>query len=157
EVLAHLIEEALSGRRAPGDERREDVGAQPAAPSISTAAPNSGPGGRAASVTLSPCHLVTPSSFAAAVRAALQRGVGSYAVAVISQDTPDTVFVARKDSPLVIGLGDGENFLASDIPAVMRYTRRVLLLEDGDFAAITPHAVTVTDLKGAPVERAIQI
>src|SRR5258706_183667 len=79
--------------------------------------------------------------FACAVRAALRRVTGSYAIAVISQETPDTVFVARKDSPLVIGLGDGENFLASDIPAVMRFTRRVVLLEDGDCALINPHCV----------------
>ena len=81
------------------------------------------------------------SAFATAVRRALQRVTGSYAVAVLSQDAPDTVFVARKDSPLVIGLGEGENFLASDIPAVMRYTRRVILLEDGDFAILTPNSV----------------
>jgi glucosamine--fructose-6-phosphate aminotransferase (isomerizing) len=91
--------------------------------------------------------------YAAAVRAALRRATGSYAVAVVSQDAPDTVFVARKDSPLVIGLGDGENFLASDIPAVMRYTRRVILLEDGDFAILHPDSVRITDLDGAPVER----
>jgi glucosamine--fructose-6-phosphate aminotransferase (isomerizing) len=91
--------------------------------------------------------------FATAVRAALHRVTGSYAIAVISQAVPDTIFVARKDSPLVIGLGEGENFLASDIPAVMRYTRSVLLLEDGDFATISAHSVVVTDLEGAPVVR----
>ena len=91
--------------------------------------------------------------FVAAVRAALHRVTGSYAIAVISQAVPDAIFVARKDSPLVIGLGEGENFLASDIPAVMRYTRSVLLLEDGDFATISAHSVVVTDLEGAPVVR----
>ena len=90
---------------------------------------------------------------AAAVRAALRRVTGSYAIAVISQDAPDAVFVARKDSPLVIGLGEGENFLASDIPAVMRYTRRVVLLEDGDSAIITPDAVQLSDLDGNPITR----
>jgi glucosamine--fructose-6-phosphate aminotransferase (isomerizing) len=78
---------------------------------------------------------------------------GSYAIAVLSKDAPDAVFVARRDSPLVIGLGENENFLASDIPAVMRYTRRVVLLEDGDFAILTPDRVTVTDLEGRPVAR----
>src|SRR5262249_11561004 len=90
---------------------------------------------------------------AAATRRALKRVVGSYAVAVVSQDAPETVFVARKDSPLVIGLGEGENFLASDIPAVMRYTRRVVLLEDGDFATITKTSVAVTDMSGQAVVR----
>ena len=93
------------------------------------------------------------STFADSVRRALQRLTGSYAVAVLSQDVPNTIFVARKDSPLVIGLGEGENFLASDIPAVMRYTRRVVLLEDGDFAAITPDCVTITNLSGETVDR----
>ena len=93
------------------------------------------------------------SRFASAVRRALLRVTGSYAIAALSQDAPDTVFVARKDSPLVIGLGEGENFLASDIPAVMRYTRRVILLEDGDFATITPDSVTVTNLFGESVSR----
>ena len=92
-------------------------------------------------------------TFATAVRAALHRVTGSYAIAVISQAVPDTIFVARKDSPLIIGLGDGENFLASDIPAVMRFTRSVLLLEDGDFATLSAQEVLVTDLEGAPVVR----
>lgn len=92
-------------------------------------------------------------SFATAVRAALHRVTGSYGIAVISQAVPDAIFVARKDSPLVIGLGEAENFLASDIPAVMRYTRSVLLLEDGDFATLSSQQVSVTDLEGAPVER----
>ncbi len=88
-----------------------------------------------------------------AIRRAVGRVTGSYAIAVLLQDTPDAIYVARKDSPLVVGLGEGENFLASDIPAVMRYTRRVILLNDGDFATITPDIVTVTDITGAPVLR----
>ena len=58
---------------------------------------------------------------------------------------PDTIYAAKTASPLIIGLGEGENFLASDIPAVMGYTRRVLVLEDGDFAEITPDGVTLDD------------
>lgn len=90
---------------------------------------------------------------ARAVRAAVSLLEGSYAIAVISQDAPDKVFVARKDSPLVIGLGDGENFLASDIAAVIRYTRRVVLLEDGDFATLTRNRVYVTDIQGTELQR----
>jgi len=92
-------------------------------------------------------------TFATAVRAALHRVTGSYAIAVISQAVPDAIFVARKDSPLIIGLGEGENFLASDIPAVMRFTRSVLLLEDGDFATLSAGEVCVTDLEGTRVDR----
>ncbi|HZT42918.1 MAG TPA: glutamine--fructose-6-phosphate transaminase (isomerizing) [Chthonomonadaceae bacterium] len=90
---------------------------------------------------------------ATAIRSALQHVTGAYAIAVLSQDAPQTVFAARKDSPLVIGLGEGENFLASDIPAVMRYTRQVVLLKDGDFAVLKPNSVTLTDLHGRPIER----
>lgn len=100
-----------------------------------------------------PGTLMDAETFATAVRAALHQVTGSYGIAVISQAVPDAIFVARKDSPLVIGLGEAENFLASDIPAVMRYTRSVLLLEDGDFATLSAQNVAVTDLRGAPVER----
>ncbi len=139
EVLAHLIEQALTEQK---EATRETT----------TAA--SGAGNRAAQAA----SLLVPTALdvAAAVRAALQRVVGSYAVAVISQDAPGVVYVARKDSPLVIGLGEGENFLASDIPAVLRYTRRVILLEDGDFAAMTTEGVTVTDPAGHPLARKVQ-
>ena len=93
------------------------------------------------------------SDFAASMRTALKRVVGSYAAAIIWKEAPETIYAARKDSPLVIGLGDGENFLASDITAVMRYTRRVVLLEDGDFAIITKNSVAISDLSGEPVSR----
>jgi glucosamine--fructose-6-phosphate aminotransferase (isomerizing) len=91
-----------------------------------------------------------------AIRTALHEVRGSYAIAVISQEVPDTVFVARKDSPLILGLGEGENFIASDIPAVMRFTRRVVLLEDGDFATLTPDSVEITDFEGNPLERPVK-
>ncbi|GDX40358.1 glutamine--fructose-6-phosphate aminotransferase [isomerizing] [Armatimonadota bacterium] len=88
-----------------------------------------------------------------AIRKALHRVKGSYAIAVISQNSPATVFVARKESPLIIRIGDGDNFIASDVSAVMRYTRNVLFLEDGDFATLSPSSITLTDLEGTPVHR----
>ncbi len=130
EVLAHLIGATLEEekeKRRKGEEESEE---------------------KDSSLIPHPSSLI-PS----AIRRALMRVTGSYAIAVISQDAPDTVFVARKDSPLVIGLGEGENFLASDIPAVMRYTRRVILLQDGDFAILTPDTVEVTNAIGEPVNR----
>jgi glucosamine--fructose-6-phosphate aminotransferase (isomerizing) len=93
--------------------------------------------------------------FVAAARAALAELTGSFAVGVVSLHLPDAVFVGRKDSPLVIGLGEGENFLASDIPAVMAFTRRVIILEDGDCALITRDSVSVFGLDGAPRDRAV--
>ena len=70
-------------------------------------------------------------------------------------EEPDTIYAAKTASPLIIGLGEGENFLASDIPAVMGYTRNVLVLEDGDFAKITPEGVTLTTLSGHPLNREV--
>ncbi len=88
-----------------------------------------------------------------AVRRALQGVRGSYAIAVMFAQYPDRVVVARNDSPLVIGLGDGENFIASDIPALLPYTRRVVLLENGDLGVITRNSVRLLRLDGSPVER----
>jgi glucosamine--fructose-6-phosphate aminotransferase (isomerizing) len=91
----------------------------------------------------------------AAIRAALARVTGAYAICVVGRDEPDVIYAAKTASPLIIGLGDGENFLASDIPAVMGHTRRVLVLEDGEFARITPQGVTLTTVEGAPIQRSV--
>jgi glucosamine--fructose-6-phosphate aminotransferase (isomerizing) len=89
-----------------------------------------------------------------AVRRALGRVRGAYSIAVVSTHDPDTLYAAKTASPLILGLGEnGENFLASDIPAVMRYTRRVIVLEDGDFAVVTCGAVRVSRVDGTPVAR----
>jgi len=98
---------------------------------------------------------ISAESFAHAIRVALSLVRGSYALAILCADLPDTVFVARKDSPLVVGVGEGENFIASDISAVIRYTRNVLLLEDGEFGIITPNKVTLLKLDGQIVAREI--
>jgi glucosamine--fructose-6-phosphate aminotransferase (isomerizing) len=87
-----------------------------------------------------------------AVRKVLARLRGSYALAILHLDSPDEIVAARRDSPLIIGLGDGENIVASDIPAVLEYTRKVLALRDGQVALVTAEGVTVTELDGAPAE-----
>jgi glucosamine--fructose-6-phosphate aminotransferase (isomerizing) len=99
-------------------------------------------------------HLKHTPTLEDAVRGALAEVTGAYAICVVSAQEPETIYAAKTASPLIIGLGDGENFLASDIPAVMAYTRRVLVLEDGDFAKITPHAVTLSTVEGRPIARA---
>lgn len=71
---------------------------------------------------------------------------GSYALGVIMQDRPFEIITARHDSPLVIGLGQGENFIASDIPAILEHTRDFMLIEDAEVARITPDGVTVYDV-----------
>ncbi len=90
-----------------------------------------------------------------AVREALREVQGAYAVAVIHQDHEEIV-AARTVSPLVVGLGEGENFLASDVPALLPYTRRVIFLEDGDLVRLTRKGVEVYDLEGRPLGRPVQ-
>ncbi|MCY4353745.1 MAG: glutamine--fructose-6-phosphate transaminase (isomerizing) [Truepera sp.] len=91
---------------------------------------------------------------AAAVREALAQVTGSYALAVARADH-EVIVVARATSPMVIGLGEGENFVASDVPALLAYTRRVIFLHDGDMALVGSDGVTLTDLHGAPLARDI--
>lgn len=89
-----------------------------------------------------------------ALREALKEVRGAYAVVVAHEDHEEIV-AARTVSPLVVGLGEGENFLASDVPALLPYTRRVIFLHDGDLARITRERVEVTDLEGNPVVREV--
>jgi glucosamine--fructose-6-phosphate aminotransferase (isomerizing) len=89
-----------------------------------------------------------------AVRAALGRVRGTYAIAVVAEDRPQEVVAAKNASPLVIGYGQGENFLASDVPAILEHTRDVVYLEEGELAVLTPGGVRISTLAGAPVERA---
>lgn len=92
-----------------------------------------------------------------AVRQALLRVEGSYAIAVISDNEPEVIVAARKDSPLIVGLGDGENFLASDIPAIRKYTNKVMYINDGEIVRLTRDNVTVSTLQGLSVEKTITI
>jgi glutamine---fructose-6-phosphate transaminase (isomerizing) len=79
--------------------------------------------------------------------------VGAFAIAVVSQDDPQVVVLARKGAPLLVGIGEGENFAASDASALIQVTSRVIYLEDGDCAEIRPDGVRVVDASGAFVER----
>ncbi len=88
-----------------------------------------------------------------AVRTALARVRGTYAIGVISETRPGEIVAAKNASPLVIGYGDGESFLASDVPAILEHTRQVVYLEEGELALLTPGGVTLSTLDGAPVER----
>lgn len=91
----------------------------------------------------------------AAVRKTLEKVHGSYAIGVISLREPGKLVAARKDSPLIVGLGDGENFIASDIPAVLNYTRSVYLIEDGEVVVLTRDNVVIMDMEDKPVKREI--
>ncbi len=88
-----------------------------------------------------------------AMRRVLPRLQGSYALAVLDAQEPGKLVVARKDSPLVIGLGHEENMVASDVPAVLRETDRVVFLHDGEVAVVTPDYVRILDPEGREVKR----
>ncbi|HEX2234603.1 MAG TPA: glutamine--fructose-6-phosphate transaminase (isomerizing) [Thermoleophilaceae bacterium] len=90
-----------------------------------------------------------------AVRSAYNELRGHYAFVAMCADQPDLLVGARKECPLVVGLGDGESFIASAIPAFLAETRRVQLVEDGEIVAITPKGARFVDASGAPVERAV--
>ena len=88
-----------------------------------------------------------------AVRSTISRLVGAYALAVASPDDPDRLVVARAGSPLVIGIGVGENFIASDVFALLPVTQSFMFLEEGDVAEIRRDGISVYDVEGNPVER----
>lgn len=88
-----------------------------------------------------------------ALTEALARVRGSYALAVLFRDWPDTLFAVRRESPLIVGYGQGENFLASDIPAILKYTRSYSVLEEGDMVVCRADGVTFYDEFGRLVQR----
>ena len=88
-----------------------------------------------------------------ALQQALSKVRGSYALAVLFFDYPDTIFAVKRESPLIVGWGEGENFIASDIPALLKYTRKYSVLEEGDMAVCTAEGIRFYNEFGEPVER----
>ena len=91
-----------------------------------------------------------------AVRAAAQRLTGAYAICVLYAGDADKIVVARNGPPVVVGLGEGEYFVASDVPGILHHTRNLYFLVDGDVAVLTREGVALTDLEGNPIERLVQ-
>lgn len=102
-------------------------------------------------------HSVYEGDIFDAVVKVIKRLRGSYALGIMHKDYPDQLISTRKDSPLVVGLGDGENFIASDVPAILKYTKNVHFLEEGDYALIKADSVTVYDKDLKVVEREINL
>lgn len=94
--------------------------------------------------------------FLSTVRKVCTRIEGSYSLVFLNREDPDTVICTKKDNPLIIGLGEGENFIASDIPAVINRTRRIYILNDGETAIVKKDGVTVYDEEGLPVSKKVQ-
>ena len=93
------------------------------------------------------------SDFGEAVRRALLEVRGAYAIVALCRDEPELLVGARRHAPLMVGLGDGENYVGSDIAAMLAHTRSMLALEDGDVVSLRPNGVSIRTLEGAPVER----
>ncbi len=98
-------------------------------------------------------HSAHADSLEDAVRGALQGVRGAYAIAVLSLEHPDEIVAAKTASPLVIGLGEGENFLASDVPALLPHTKRTLFLNDGEIAVLRRDSVKIMDFEGREISR----
>jgi glucosamine--fructose-6-phosphate aminotransferase (isomerizing) len=90
-----------------------------------------------------------------AVKKVVKRLRGAYALAIMAKDEPGKLIAVREKSPLIIGLGEGENFIASDIPAILEYTRRVYILEDGEMAVLTEQGVDVYSHDGQLIEKEV--
>ena len=92
-----------------------------------------------------------------AVRAAVKQLKGAYALCVMHQDEPNVLVGTRKNAPLIVALGEGENYLASDCPAIIEYTKRVIYLDDDEVAVLTPDTVLITDIDGKQVVKKEEI
>lgn len=106
------------------------------------------------------CHLIEEYvkryPFEEAVREALKEVKGAYALVIIKEDEPGKIIGARKDSPLVVGLGDGELFLASDVPAFLNYSRDVVFIDDGEMVILSDKGLVIKGPDGSPVQREVK-
>jgi glucosamine--fructose-6-phosphate aminotransferase (isomerizing) len=106
------------------------------------------------------CHLISiykqkGLDIIKATRKALKHIKGAYSLGIITEDEPDKIVAVRNDSPLVIGIGEGEFFIASDIPAFLGRTRDVIILDNGEMAVLSSSGYTITDIQGGPVKKKI--
>lgn len=82
---------------------------------------------------------------------------GAYALGILFKDFPDRIFAVRKDSPLIIGVGEEENFIASDVPAILKYTRKYYLLEENEIATIKSDRIEFCNIHREPITKEVQV
>ncbi len=92
-----------------------------------------------------------------AVRNSVKKLQGAYAICVMHKDEPDVVVGSRKHAPMLVGVGDGENFIASDTPAIIEYTKKTIYLDDNEIAVVTKDSIKITDINGNEVVKKVEI
>ena len=90
-----------------------------------------------------------------AVMKTVSRLEGSYGLGVLCTEKPDTLFAVKEASPLILGVGVGENYFASDVTALVSYTKNAIYLDDGEFAEITPRSISVYDCSGRQIDKPV--